>query len=102
MSDNSKYLKNKVLAILPKNNQFAVELKLQIILKLQKDENYTMTEEDYEDVCEYCYDVLAILESLSAGECFIKGVLCYEIAKAKISIAEKNASKPIDKVRFNY
>lgn len=99
MSNNKEYLNNKLATILPKSNQFAVEMKLQIILKLQKDDSYKMVEEDYYDICQYCYDILQILENLVAGECFIKGILCYEIAKAKINLAEIKSSK-IDNVRI--
>jgi hypothetical protein len=88
------------LTILPSNNQFTVELKLQIILKLQKQENYEMLEEDYHDIIGYCFEILEILENLTAGECFIKGLLFYEIAKAKINI-KKLTSSEIDEVRLN-
>lgn len=93
MSDNNKYLKEKLAAILPKENQFTIELKLQIILKLQKDENYRMEERDYHDIYQYCYDIINILDNLTAGESFINGILCYEMAKAKIKITEKKIAK---------
>lgn len=100
MVNNRKYLKEKLLTILPQPNQFTIELKLQIILKLQKEASYVMLEEDYQDICQYCFDVMEILEKLKAGECFIKGILSYEIAKAKINIGKLNPSK-LDKVCIN-
>lgn len=90
MSNNLTYLKEKISTILPKNNQFTIELKLQIILKLQKDETYTMKVEDLNEICRYCCDTLEVLDKLKAGECFIKGLLYYEIAKTKVKIAEVN------------
>lgn len=91
-------MKEKLSAFLPKSNQFAVELRLQIILKLQKDEGHSMTEENYNEIIGYCFEVLEILDKLTVGECYIKGVLLYEIAKAQIKIAEFQ-NLPIDHVR---
>lgn len=51
-----------------------------------------MNENDFEDICQYSYDILDVLEKLSVGECYIKGILCYELAKAKIQKAKLNAT----------
>ena len=89
VSDNCIYLKEKIPHILPPSNQFALELKLQVILKLQNDENL-LNETNCMDIKKYCNEILKILEILNAGECFIKGVLCFDIAKADIKISEIN------------
>jgi hypothetical protein len=88
MSAINQYLKGKLAAILPSSNQFTIEVKLQIILKMKQDPNYEMTLEDYDDVLGYCYDVLEIIDRLSVGECFVKGLLYHEIITAKMKLAE--------------
>lgn len=97
MDKNLAYLKEKLLTILPKTNQFTIELKLQVIMKLHKALNYTMTEDDFKDICEYCYEILDVLEKLSVGDCFIKGLLCYEIAKHKVQLAKLSPSINVSK-----
>lgn len=88
MSAINHYLKEKLSAILPASNQFTLEVKLQIILKMKKDPNYVMTLEDYEDVEQYCHDVLRVIDRLTVGECFVKGLLYHEILTAKMKLAE--------------
>jgi hypothetical protein len=88
MSAINHYLKTKLSTILPASNQFTIEVKLQIILKMKRDQNYVMTLEDYEDIERYCYDVLAIIDRLSCGECFVKGLLYYELLTVKVKLAE--------------
>lgn len=88
MSAINQYLKEKLSTILPASNQFTIEVKLQIILKMKQDPNYVMTSEDYEDIERYCYDVLRVIDLLTVGECFVKGLLYHEILTAKIKLAE--------------
>lgn len=88
MSSINHYLKDKLSAFLPPSNQFTIEVKLQIILKMKKDPNYEMTLEDYVDIETYSSDVLKIIDRLKVGECFVKGLLYHEILKAKIKLAE--------------
>jgi hypothetical protein len=95
----NKYLKEKLNAILPKTNQFCIEVKLQIILKMKQQKTIVMTLEDYLDVEKYCYDVLTIIESLGCGECFVKGLLYYELLNVKLKIAELKNQTSFDEVR---
>ncbi|CAO1397800.1 unnamed protein product [Diamesa hyperborea] len=88
MSSMNQYLKEKLWKIMPPSNQFTIEVKLQIILKLKQDVDYTMSLEDYQDIEQYCYDVLDIITRLKAGECFVKGLLYYEMVKTKLKILE--------------
>lgn len=88
MSAINHYLRTKLSTILPASNQFTIEVKLQIILKMKQDPNYVMTLEDYEDVERYCYDVLDIIDRLRCGECFVKGLLYHELLTAKMKLAE--------------
>lgn len=88
MSAINNYLKEKLSTILPASNQFTIEVKLQIILKMKQDPNYIMTLEDYEDIERYCDDVLGIIDRLSVGECYVKGLLYHELLTAKIKLAE--------------
>lgn len=88
MSAINQYLKEKLSKILPASNQFTIEVKLQIILRMKQDPNYEMTSEDYEDIEQYCYDVLEIIDRLAVGECFVKGLLYHEILTAKVKLAE--------------
>lgn len=90
MSSINHYLKDKLVLFLPPSNQFTIEVKLQIILKMKKEANYEMTLEDYVDIESYCYDVLETIDRLKVGECFVKGLLYHEILTAKIKIAEMN------------
>jgi SET domain len=83
-----QYLKEKLSVILPASNQFTIEVKLQIILKLKRDPNYVMTLEDHEDIEKYCLDILDIIDRLRVGECFVNGLLYYEIAKTKLIMLE--------------
>jgi len=55
---------------------------------MKQDPNYVMTLEDYEDVERYCHDVLEIIDRLTAGECFVKGLLHYELVQCQIKLAE--------------
>lgn len=98
MSAINQYLKEKLSTILPASNQFTIEVKLQIILKMKQDRNYVMTLEDYEDVEKYCYDVMEIIDRLSVGECFVKGLLYHELLTAKMKIAELRDQKFDDDV----
>lgn len=84
----NQYLKNKLLTFLPDSNQFAIELKLQIILKMKQESNYTMTIEDHQDIENYCENVLELINKLGMGECFVKGILYHEIAVTKLKLAE--------------
>lgn len=88
MSAINQYLKEKLSKIIPDTNQFTIEVKLQIILKMKQDENHQMSIEDYEDVEKYCYDVLKIINQLRAGDCFVKGLLFYELMKSKLKITD--------------
>lgn len=88
MSAINHYLKDKLSLILPASNQFTIEVKLQIILKMKQDPKYEMTLEDYEDIEQYCLDVLRIIERLTVGECFVKGLLYHELLTAKMKLAE--------------
>lgn len=83
-----QYLKEKLSTFLPASNQFTIELKLQIILKLKQEPNYVMTLEDHLDVERYCYDILEIIDKLAIGECFAKGYLYHKLVNAKIKLAE--------------
>lgn len=88
MSAINQYLKEKLSTILPASNQFTIEVKLQIILKMKQDPNYVMTLEDYEDIEKYCYDVMTVIDRLAIGECFVKGLLYHEILNTKLKISE--------------
>lgn len=88
MAAINQYMKNKLLTFLPSSNQFAIELKLQIILKMKQEPNYVMTIEDHQDIETYCHDVLAIIDRLNVGECFVKGYLYYEIVTTRIKLAK--------------
>lgn len=97
----NQYLKEKLYTILPKTNQFCIEVKLQIILKMKQQGTYVMTLEDYLDVEKYCYDVLSIMEQLGCGECFVKGLLYYELLNIKLKIAELRNEKTFDEVTYS-
>ncbi|KAG5680405.1 hypothetical protein PVAND_009914 [Polypedilum vanderplanki] len=97
----NQYLKEKVSTFLPSTNQFSIELKLQVILKLKQDPNYVMNMEDYKDIEKYCYDVLEIIDRLSLGENFLKGILYHEIVVAKTKLAELQGLTLDDETR-NY
>lgn len=88
MTAINHYLKGKLSTILPPTNQFSIEVKLQIILKMKQDANYVMTVEDFEDIERYCYDVLRIIERLTVGECYVKGLLYHELLTAKVKLTE--------------
>lgn len=94
----NQYLKEKLPTFLPVTNQFCVELKLQIILKMKKELANDLTIEDHLDVERYCYDVLRILETLDCGECFVKGLLYYELITVKLKIAELTNQTSFDEV----
>lgn len=84
----NQYLKEKLSNFLPDSNQFTIELKLQIILKMKKESDHIMTIEDYQDIEKYCLNVLHIIDKLTMGECFVKGILYHELATTKIRLAE--------------
>lgn len=95
----NKYLKEKLSNFLPESNQFAIELKLQIILKLKQEPNYTMSIEDHQDIEKYCEDILEIINKLTMGECFVKGILYHEIAVTKLKLAELQGVEVNDETR---
>lgn len=101
MREVNQYLKEKLPTFLPTSNQFCVELKLQIILKMKKEIEAELTLVDHQDVERYCYDVLSILETLNAGECFVKGLLYYELMRVKLKIAEMT-KQSFDEVRARH
>ncbi|XP_065075125.1 SET domain-containing protein SmydA-8 [Ochlerotatus camptorhynchus] len=80
-----EYLNDHVSKFLLPCNQFTVELKLQAIRKIQDDSSLELLVEKEK----YCLDILEILAKLSYGECFVKGVLCYELFKARMVIAAR-------------
>lgn len=84
----NKYLKEKLSTFLPDTNQFTIELKLQIILKMKQEADYVMTIEDYQDIEKYCQNILNTIDQLTMGECFVKGILYHELAVTKIKLAE--------------
>lgn len=84
----NKYLKEKLSNFLPDTNQFTIELKLQIILKMKQETDYVMTIEDYQDIEKYCQNILNTIDQLTMGECFVKGILYHELAVTKIKLAE--------------
>ncbi|XP_055586856.1 uncharacterized protein LOC129739429 [Uranotaenia lowii] len=81
-----EYLRDHVSRFLLPGNQFAVELKLQAIRKFQ---NALATDEQLGEKRRFCEDILAILRQLDIGECFIKGVLCYELFKVRMVLAQR-------------
>ncbi|EAT40226.1 AAEL008032-PA [Aedes aegypti] len=78
-----EYMNEHVSKFLLPCNQFMVELKLQAILKIQDDATLELQMEKER----YCVEILGILEKLEYGECYIKGVLCYELFKVRMAIA---------------
>lgn len=98
MSAINNYLKDKLSTILPASNQFTIEVKLQIILKMKQDPNYVMTLGDYEDIERYCLDIFSIIDRLSVGECFVRGLLYHELLTAKMKIADFKGQTTIDDV----
>lgn len=88
MSLINQYLKEKLPTFLPDSNQFVIELKLQIMLKMKKEQNYIMSNEDYQDIERYCENVLEIIDKLELGECFIKGILYHELITTKLKLSE--------------
>lgn len=96
MASINHYLKDKLLKIVTATNQFVIEVKLQIILKMKQEENYEMTLEDYGDVEQYCYDVLEIMKHLGTGECFVKGLLFNELINTKLKVWNITGYEPQD------
>ncbi|XP_070500302.1 SET domain-containing protein SmydA-8-like [Chironomus tepperi] len=84
----NQYLKEKLSNFLPDSNQLTIELKLQIILKMKQESDYIMTIEDFQDIENYCQNILNIIDMLTMGECFVKGILCHELAVTKIKLSE--------------
>lgn len=80
-----EYLNDHVAKFLPPCNQFTVELKLQAIRKIQGE---AVLEQLLEKE-KYCDEILEILAKLDYGECFVKGVLCYEMFKVRMAIAQR-------------
>ncbi|KAL7038669.1 hypothetical protein ACKWTF_009650 [Chironomus riparius] len=101
MTKINHYLKNKLANFLPDGNQFTIELKLQIILKMKQESDYIMTIEDYQDIEKYCQDILNIIDKLTMGECFVKGILYHEIAITKIRLSELQGQEMNDEMREN-
>lgn len=98
MSAINCYLKDKLSTILPASNQFTIEVKLQIILKMKQDPNYSMTLGDYEDIERYCLDIFSIIDRLSVGECFVRGLLYHELLTARMKIAAFKGQTTFDDV----
>ena len=77
-----KYIQEHTPHILLPYNQFAVELKLTAIKCI---DGKKPLEENIEKE-KYCVEILEMLNKLRYGECFIKGVLSYELFKAREAI----------------
>lgn len=78
------YLNDHIVKFLLPTNQFTVELKLQAIKKIQSDRPLVELREKEK----YCLEILDILQRLNYGECFVKGVLCYELFVTRVTIAQ--------------
>uniref|UniRef100_A0A182MJM8 SET domain-containing protein n=1 Tax=Anopheles culicifacies TaxID=139723 RepID=A0A182MJM8_9DIPT len=78
------YLNDHIVKFLLPTNQFTVELKLQAIKKIQPDRPLSELREKEK----YCLEILDVLERLNYGECFVKGVLCYELFVTRVTIAK--------------
>ncbi|XP_055523519.1 SET domain-containing protein SmydA-8 [Wyeomyia smithii] len=78
-----QYLKEQAVRFLLPCNQFTVELKLQAIRKIQQDVSMELLVEKEN----FCGEILAILAKLDYGECYVKGVLCYELFKVRMVLA---------------
>ncbi|XP_058834483.1 SET domain-containing protein SmydA-8-like [Topomyia yanbarensis] len=90
-----QYLNDHVSRFLLPYNQFTVELKLQAIRKILQDAPMELLLEKEK----YCGEILAILAKLDYGECFVKGLLCYELFKVRTVLAgrrEQRESFPDD------
>lgn len=92
-----EYLNDHVSKFLLPSNQFTVELKLQAIRKIQDESSLELLVEKEK----YCLDILEILAKLSYGECFVKGVLCYELFKARMVVAARQERVSLDEVAKN-
>ncbi|XP_052868645.1 SET domain-containing protein SmydA-8 isoform X1 [Anopheles cruzii] len=77
------YLNDHILKFLLPTNQFIVELKLQAIKKIQPSRPLVELREKER----YCLEILDLLDRLKYGECFIKGILCYELFVTCAAIA---------------
>ncbi|XP_058445390.1 SET domain-containing protein SmydA-8 [Malaya genurostris] len=80
-----RYLNEQVPQFLTPCNQFTVELKLQAIRKIQQDASMELLLEKEK----YCGEIQAILAKLNYGECFVKGLLCYEQFKVRAALASR-------------
>ncbi|XP_053678582.1 uncharacterized protein LOC128728956 [Anopheles nili] len=78
------YLNDHILKFLLPTNQFTVELKLQAIKKIQASQPLAELREKEK----YCLEILDVLERLNYGECFVKGVLCFELFVTRVTIAK--------------
>ncbi|XP_058127021.1 SET domain-containing protein SmydA-8 [Anopheles ziemanni] len=78
------YLNDHLVRFLLPTNQFTVELKLQAIKKIQADRPVAELREKER----YCVEILDILERLQYGECFVKGVLCYELFVTRVTLGQ--------------
>ncbi|XP_053681684.1 SET domain-containing protein SmydA-8 [Sabethes cyaneus] len=83
------YLKDHAARFLLPCNQFTVELKLQAIRKIQQDASLELLLEKEQ----FCREILAILAKLDYGECFVKGVLCYELFKVRMVLAGRREER---------
>lgn len=88
------YLDDHVSKFLLPCNQFTVELKLQAIRKIQDDASLELLMEKEK----YCLDILEILAKLGYGECFVKGVLCYELFKVRMVVAVRQEKVSWDEI----
>ncbi|XP_035780820.1 SET domain-containing protein SmydA-8-like [Anopheles albimanus] len=79
------YLSDHLTRFLLPTNQFTVELKLQAIKKIRAEARQP---DELRAKERYCLEILDLLERLRYGECFIKGVLCYELFVTRVTLAE--------------
>ncbi|XP_049531229.1 SET domain-containing protein SmydA-8 isoform X1 [Anopheles darlingi] len=78
------YLSEHLVRFLLPTNQFTVELKLQAIKKIRGEGRHP---DELRAKERYCLEILDLLERLRYGECFIKGVLCYELFVTRVTLA---------------
>ncbi|XP_058064048.1 SET domain-containing protein SmydA-8 [Anopheles bellator] len=76
------YLNDHLVKFLLPTNQFTVELKLQAIKKIQPCRPLAELREKER----YCLEILDVLDRLRYGECFVKGILCYELFVTRVAI----------------
>lgn len=84
-----EFTRNKLPTLIPWCNQYAIELKLQIILHVTNDtedrprNEYLFEIKDFQEKEKYCLEILNIMEKIRLGECFIKGTIYYELYKCR-------------------